>query len=827
MADVIVDCTELYNNPVRTGIQRVVREMLRHWPSAGPRLNIVRFDGTQLVPLPGSAVRLLTEEPPGAATMSYAEIKRLLAKSEGQAVPARLPERAVVLIAEVFFDAQRAQFHQQRAARLGGGTPLAMLAYDFMPFLSPELFRLRSAAPLMGYLEAIRAAASVAHISAQTRKAYLDRIIRDPIALTGPVLPLGADGLSMERQAWRQDRRNFVCLGSIDGRKNQHLIAAGFMALWQAGVDAPLVLIGRAFEGIDRSWLAAASAYPQFRWLEEAKDADIARELRLARATIYASTAEGFGLPPVESLQIGIPVIASASIPSLEMLPPAGQYRLAQVTAATIAGAVADVMQAATAERLWAEAAQVHLPSWRDFGQAASEWIAGVADEARTLGLVAPAPPGSGLVPLQRLEQIAEISARFDDEIERIPVLINSYLDLPRGRNALAKLDPFSQAYVATAKSWLETITGRADYQPGRDELAAYMEHRDEADTTRVTPSVYTLGDSAFLGDMMQAFGAVLVALKVSRGHSVLEYGPGDGQIALALARMGCDVTVVDIEKRYLSQIRAQAGQFGVAVTTIEAAFGTAEPGRRYDRILFFEAFHHALHHHALLPLLRRQLEPGGAILFAGEPILALDNYFRRTLPYAWGPRLDGLSLRAMQACGWCELGFTREYFIELLMRAGFIVTFIDNPSTSRRSAYRAEVAGSDVPLGAAIVIEAVGLPNCWHPGDGEQRFMRATVAGIPINGADGWMSLSIEIRNHLPLTLPLVLEIGETRLETSMAVGERRVFTLPVPDGGDVLTLTSDVHRPSDLSPASQDGRFLGLAVANLRYHRFGGAPA
>ncbi len=359
MNDIIVDCTELHDSPVRTGIQRVVREMLRHWPADGPRLHTARFDGTGLVRLPDRAVRLLTEEEPGARALSCAEVKHRLVQIAAGQIVTRLPDRAAVLIPEVFYDPLRARFHVERAVAPDRRTPLAMLAYDFIPFLQPDLFRLRSVAPLMGYLETIRAAASVAHISARTRHDYLTRIMRDASAPTGPVLPLGADGLAVERQTWRADRRAIVCLGSIDGRKNQHLIAAGFMSLWRAGIDAPLVLIGRAFGHVDLGWIAEAREFPQFRWLKDASDADIARELRQARATIYASTSEGFGLPPVESLGIGIPVIASVAIPSLEMLPGSGKMNLAEVTSASIAVAVAAMMRDRVAERLWAEAASL------------------------------------------------------------------------------------------------------------------------------------------------------------------------------------------------------------------------------------------------------------------------------------------------------------------------------------------------------------------------------------------------------------------------------------------------------------------------------------
>jgi glycosyltransferase involved in cell wall biosynthesis len=266
----------------------------------------------------------------------------------------------------------RCRFHEERLAARPGS--LALLTYDFLPYLQPDLFRLRTAVPLMPYLRLASRAPHVAYISEQTRQDHARRVLHGAGA-RGPVLPLGADGLLLERQTWRPDRRGFVALGSLDGRKNQHLIAAAFIGLWQDGHDIPLTVVGRAFAGLDLTWVAEARRFPQFRWVDGASDNDVRQFLRAARATIYASEAEGFGLPPVESLAAGIPVIASAACPSVAMLPPAGMRRLAQVTPEQIAVAVLSLADDANAAALWAEAASVRLDTWQDFARATMAWL--------------------------------------------------------------------------------------------------------------------------------------------------------------------------------------------------------------------------------------------------------------------------------------------------------------------------------------------------------------------------------------------------------------------------------------------------------------------
>lgn len=363
MPSLVIDCTELYINPVRTGIQRVVRELLRHWPHDRIRAHAARFDPAQgLVPIPDGAIRILTDAAPGAAAMSRDALVDALGRVPPAAAP--LPPDAMVFIPEVFYDHARCRFYADR--------PPAMLAYDFLPWLRPELFQVATVGPLMPYLKLLSTVPHVAYISEHTRQEYVTRVARRPAA--GPVLPLGADGLQIERQGWHPGRSGYVSLGSLDTRKNQHLIAAAFTRLWNAGNDVQLTLIGRAFAGHSFPWLEAAQRFPRFRWLDDASDADVAQALRGTRATIYASEAEGYGLPPVESLAAGIPVIAAQSCPSVAMQP-TGAILLDPVTPEGIAAAVLRLEDDEAAAALWQQAADARLGTWRDFAHATAAWL--------------------------------------------------------------------------------------------------------------------------------------------------------------------------------------------------------------------------------------------------------------------------------------------------------------------------------------------------------------------------------------------------------------------------------------------------------------------
>jgi 2-polyprenyl-3-methyl-5-hydroxy-6-metoxy-1,4-benzoquinol methylase len=423
-----------------------------------------------------------------------------------------------------------------------------------------------------------------------------------------------------------------------------------------------------------------------------------------------------------------------------------------------------------------------------------------------------------GPLPLRdvTVDEIDRINGLHDREVDRVAALCEVYVRPPeRIILSASKVDPFEPKYINIMRDWLNEITGKS-YEASVSERSDYLEEQVTSDTVRF--GLYRYDDSRFVGELLQSYGGVLKALNVRSGQSVLEYGPGEGQISLNLAQMGCRVVVTDIERRYLSLIERQAAQLHTTVKTIYGQFGDAEPGTTYDRILFFEAFHHALNHHELLPKLKAQLSPGGFLVFAGEPIMGVDHYFRPVLPYAWGPRLDGLSMRAMRTYGWCELGFTREYFVELLMRNGFLLEYRPDGATERASAYLAKRADKTVNLGSAIMLESADHPNCWHNGEGEIRWSRTERAAIPLDCSSGWRTVTLGLRNYMPLRRQIIVTSGDASENLVMEAGQHAQVTLPVSSVGR-LEVSCPTLRPCDVIAESTDDRDLGIAVANLLY--------
>jgi glycosyltransferase involved in cell wall biosynthesis len=127
---------------------------------------------------------------------------------------------------------------------------------------------------------------------------------------------LGVDPFSRVRSADRSSRPTFVTLGTIEGRKNHLLL----LKIWSRLVDrlgsaAPrLLIVGQrgweaqpALELLDRSEKLRGHVIE----LGHCLDAELAAHLTAARALLFPSFTEGYGMPMVEALGAGAPVIAS------------------------------------------------------------------------------------------------------------------------------------------------------------------------------------------------------------------------------------------------------------------------------------------------------------------------------------------------------------------------------------------------------------------------------------------------------------------------------------------------------------------------------------
>lgn len=113
---------------------------------------------------------------------------------------------------------------------------------------------------------------------------------------------------------------SLLCVGSMDPRKNLNRLVQAWLDLKSAGrlpEGATLKLVG----GTNPKNFAAFSRAEDdsIEWLGRVDDETLIRHYREAGAFIYPSYYEGFGLPPLEAMACGCPILISraASLPEV------------------------------------------------------------------------------------------------------------------------------------------------------------------------------------------------------------------------------------------------------------------------------------------------------------------------------------------------------------------------------------------------------------------------------------------------------------------------------------------------------------------------------
>jgi glycosyltransferase involved in cell wall biosynthesis len=321
---VLVDVTHTVGRDLHTGIQRVVRELCSRW-----------FRDEDVLPIAWSI------DLGGMAVLSTGERHRMFdwrnfLSKPGEPVTERSPEtenglllvpwRCRIVVPELSIEPHRCEGYRSLAAA-GVGSGLSFVTYDMIPLSSPETMPDGMAQAFANYLSTVRSADFVSSISETSATEYrsffsatsASRGLRPP-DVASHLLPTDLDGATNGDMAALESALGIgtalvvLVVGSHEPRKNHMAVLEAAERLWTQGHWFYLIFMGgggwRDDDFNDEVHRLSDLARP-IVVLKRVSEGQLVAAYHRAQFTVFPSIVEGFGLPILESLRCGTPVITS------------------------------------------------------------------------------------------------------------------------------------------------------------------------------------------------------------------------------------------------------------------------------------------------------------------------------------------------------------------------------------------------------------------------------------------------------------------------------------------------------------------------------------
>jgi glycosyltransferase involved in cell wall biosynthesis len=345
-----------YHQKARTGVFRVVENLASLLPNISPDLEVFFADNLDLLATFG----YISENLPNQHISFLNNSSQVsLAKFQNQVLGLfpfnSLPRKA---IKRLFYqlNSSENQFQHEIIARANiyhspyfpipnqlqqtESLKKLITIHDLIPFKYPEFFENKTDNVVHQIINSLQADNFAICVSEATKNDLLEISILDesqvfvvPLAASNelfyPVLEQEIINQTLKKFAIPINQPYFLSISTLEPRKNIDVIIKSFAnAVLQENIkDLNLVLVGTKGWDFEKIFEAIAIS-PQIKdriiFTGYVPDEDLAALYSGALSFVYMSQCEGFGLPPLEAMQCGTPVICSNTTSLPEVMGNAG-----------------------------------------------------------------------------------------------------------------------------------------------------------------------------------------------------------------------------------------------------------------------------------------------------------------------------------------------------------------------------------------------------------------------------------------------------------------------------------------------------------------------
>jgi len=311
----LVDVSELVQRDAKTGIQRVVRNLLKEWldnPPAGYRVEPVYASA-------GQGYRYARK-----FTLNFIECPSSILVDDP--IECRAGDVFLGLDLQPQVVPTKRTFYQKIR---GQGVRVVFAVYDLLCLQMPQYFFLGAEEDFSRWLEVVAECDGVVCISETVANELTEWIRKNGLPQQRRFnidwFHLGADvtenlELSIELPSDANTvlgkiskNTSFLMVGTLEPRKGYVQVLDAFDDLWNSGHDVNLVIVGKqgwmVADLVDRLHAHNERNHRLF-WLEDVSDDYLVQVYAVCTCLVAASYGEGFGLPLIEAAQHKLPIIA-------------------------------------------------------------------------------------------------------------------------------------------------------------------------------------------------------------------------------------------------------------------------------------------------------------------------------------------------------------------------------------------------------------------------------------------------------------------------------------------------------------------------------------